>query len=202
MAVNRRTFLRIIGASTSIGGTIALPGCAETVDDTPTSTPREIASFDAVHGDAFSKIEPVEMAIHDATNEFRENKNRSTYIYNSKLTSISRNHSRNMAVNGFFSHTDHKGRGVGDRADVYGYNGVVSENLIRFNVPESWDSRQAGDHAVSGWKDSAGHRMTLLDETKVETGVGAYLTQQEELFVTAMYGSKDERITNKSLDRP
>jgi uncharacterized protein YkwD len=202
MVVNRRSVLRTVEVFSSIGAATAFTGCTGTVDDTKTTTPEELPSFDAAHGDVFSEIKPVEMAIHDATNKFREDRGRSPYDYQSRLAAISRNHSRNMAMKDFFAHTDHKGRGVGDRVDAYGYKGIVSENLIRFTVPDSWDAQQVGSHAVSGWKDSAGHRMTLLDETKVEAGVGAYLTDQEEIFITAMYGNKNEEFTDNGQHSP
>ncbi|WP_425487441.1 CAP domain-containing protein [Natronomonas halophila] len=137
------------------------------------------------------------MAVHEATNEFRTSEGRAPLEYNDDLAAISRNHSRNMAKNGFFDHNDHEGRSPGERADYFGYpDTAISENLYWLKIPSHWNSSdRVAERAVSSWKDSASHRSALLTESKVVAGVGAYVTEKRKVYVTAMYADRDGRIS-------
>jgi uncharacterized protein YkwD len=163
---------------------------------TPTPTYPEIPSFDATHGGFYSDIEPVEKAVHEVINEFRTEKGRDSVDFNDGLARISRNHSRNMAKKDFFDHTDPKGRSPGMRADYFGYpDAAITENLYRTQTPSEGYPRQVvGDHAVSSWKDSPSHRRAMLWTGAVVVGVGAYVTEDEVILVTAMFANTDGEI--------
>jgi uncharacterized protein YkwD len=195
--MNRRIFLRDIGASALTSTAVSLAGCGETTDETTsTLTPEGIPSFHATNAGVFSDISSIEIAIHEATNDFRAAEGHKLLNYNTSLAKISRNHSRNMAKEGFFDHNDHRGRSSGDRADVFGYpDASISENLYWTKMAPNWDSiDRIVKRTLSAWKNSPPHRATLLTESKIVAGVGGYVSEEHEVYITAMYADKDGEI--------
>lgn len=198
-AVDRRTFIRGVGAALSTGGTVGLAGCGEeTHEETITPPARELPQFDSTHGGMFSEIEPVERAVYKEINEYRAEHDHDPFGHDEGLSRISRFHSRNMAVEGFYDHTDHKGRTPGDRAEMFGYSTPsIGEILVRFTVRDGNVSKeQIARHAVEGWDSSTSHRYLLLAVTKVEIGVGIYITEQGEFYITAMASDTDVEVSN------
>lgn len=197
--MNRRTFLRGAGAAVSPSGAVALAGCGEgTTEETVTPTARELPMFDATHGGMFSDIKPVERAVYEEINEYRAEHDYESFGYDEGLAGISRFHSRNMAVEGFYDHTDHKDRSPGDRAEMFGYSTPsIGEILVRFTVHEENVSKERiARHAIEGWDSSTSHRYLLLAVTKVEIGVGIYITEQGEFYITAMASDTDAEVPN------
>jgi uncharacterized protein YkwD len=195
--MNRRTILRGTKAVISGSATLTLAGClSDGETETPTATYPEVPSFDATHGGFYSDIDSVEKTVHEAINEFRSEEGRDSVEFNDDLARISRNHSRNMAKEHFFDHTDHKGRSPGMRADYFGYpDANITENLYRTQTPpEGYPPRVVGERAVSSWKDSSSHRMAMLWIGAVVVGVGAYVTEGGIIFITAMFANIDGKI--------
>lgn len=188
--MNRRTILRGTKAVISGSATLTLAGClSDGETETPTATYPEVPSFDATHGGFYSDIDPVEKAVHKAINEFRSEEGRGSVKFNDDLARISRNHSRNMAKEDFFDHTDHKGRSPGMRADHFGYpDSDIAENLYRTQTPPGgYPPEVVGERAVSSWDGSSAHRNTMLWTGAVVVGVGAYVTKGGLIFITAMF---------------
>lgn len=195
--MNRRTFLRNVGAIASGGETVVLAGCVSgTEEEAHTSTPAEILPFHATNAGIFSDIETLERAVHEATNEFRTEQGYDPLGYNDDLAKIARNHSRNMAKEGFFAHEDHKGRHSGERAEYFGYpDTAISENLFRVGIPEQIESpNRIADRAVQGWKNSPSHRAGMLTTAHIVEGIGGYITAERDVFITAMYADFDGEI--------
>lgn len=184
-------------------GGAALAGClsnrngSASNESATTPTPAEIPSFHATNAGIFSDIETLELAVHEATNEFRAEEGHEPLQYNEDLAKIARNHSRNMAKEGFFSHDDHQGRTPGERVDYFGYpDAHITENLSRVSgIPSDMNSAmELGGAIVSGWKDSSPHRTALLETKKIVAGVGGYVTEKREVFITANYADVDGEI--------
>lgn len=73
------------------------------------------------------------------------------------LTRAAAGHARDMAQNGFFSHTGSNGSGIGDRARNVGYGFCfIAENIAQ-------GQSSVGD-VISGWMSSSGHRRNILSE--------------------------------------
>lgn len=174
---------------------LALTGCISKGKEATTTSP-EITPFHASHADIVSNIDTLESAVHEATNEFRDEEGYDPLGYNRDLAKIARNHSRNMAKEGYFSHVDHEGRGPGDRADYFGYpDTAISENLFRVGIPEQVESAgRVAEETVQGWKNSSSHRAGMLTTAHIVEGVGAYITEERKVFITAMFADVDGKI--------
>lgn len=83
---------------------------------------------------------------------------------NAILGRIAREHSLDMGLRRFFSHTNPDGIGVGGRYTAAGYDGMAGENIHRYwSLPEE---------VVAGWLASAGHCRNLMRSEYVDAGVG------------------------------
>ena len=88
-------------------------------------------------------------------NVARAKKGRGPLRVSDKLTRAAAKHARDMAEEGYFSHTGSDGSEVGDRVNSQGYGYcVVAENIAK------------GQHnmieAIRSWMDSRGHRRNIL----------------------------------------
>jgi len=86
---------------------------------------------------------------------------------NGALTCAARNHSMDMGVRDFFSHTNPDGDGPGDRIVLAEY---VYSNWGE-NIARGYPSPEA---VVEGWMNSQGHCANLMNPSFTETGVGYY----------------------------
>lgn len=126
----------------------------------------------------------------DLTNQFRAQNGLGALKLNSELNAAAQNHSQDMAVNDYFSHTGKNGSQPWDRAKVVGYEAqTMGENIAAgYNTPEA---------VVQGWIDSPGHRANLLNSKYTELGVGYFLLENDTGSVnygrywTQLFGSGD-----------
>jgi hypothetical protein len=81
------------------------------------------------------------------------------------LATAARNHSEDMGVQDYFSHTSLDGRTVADRITAAGYSySTFGENIAGgFPTPQT---------AVEAWMSSAGHRANILSPNFCDIGVG------------------------------
>jgi uncharacterized protein YkwD len=81
------------------------------------------------------------------------------------LRAAARAHSRDMAVRGFFSHTNPDGRSPADRAVAAGYpSRHVGENIAA--------GHRSPAEVVDGWMQSAGHCQNIMEPSYRVLGVG------------------------------
>ncbi|WP_307826769.1 CAP domain-containing protein [Streptomyces pactum] len=83
-----------------------------------------------------------------------------------RLAALARDFSEDMAVRGFFGHTDPDGRDPFERARQAGIDTLGAENIARGQP----DARSVMD----SWMDSPGHRANILDCDFRTLGVGVY----------------------------
>lgn len=106
-----------------------------------------------------------------------------------KLTTIAREHSRDMAGSGVLGHRDSGGRDLGARiaaARVKGWR------LIGENVGRSSGHRSNAEAIVSVWMESAPHRKNILNRDFDFTGIGTASAKDGTLFATQLFlGSTD-----------
>ncbi|MBB5432129.1 CAP domain-containing protein [Nocardiopsis composta] len=82
----------------------------------------------------------------------------------SRLTSASEKHSRDMADRDYMSHHTPEGVGPGERAEKAGYSAWGGENVAAgYSSPEA---------VMEGWMNSEGHRANILNCDFVSIGVG------------------------------
>jgi uncharacterized protein YkwD len=91
------------------------------------------------------------------------------------LTSVALAHSTDMAVSGFFTHTNLLGQTPGDRMTAAGY-------VWRQEAENIAGGQRNPAEAVTSWMNSPGHRANILTCSLCETGVGYYYSR------TSQYG--------------
>lgn len=100
------------------------------------------------------------------------------------LTQAARSHSKDMAEEGYFAHTDPTtGEGVAGRVDDQGYSFTkVGENLIYVeNVADP------GTFAITQWGESPEHRAAMLDTEFSDVGIGLWQSPTGRVYVTAVF---------------
>lgn len=87
--------------------------------------------------------------------------------YSAQLEQAAYGHSRDMAVNNFFSHQGSNGSGVGDRVTQQGYKWKrVAENIAA--------GQRTPEAVVQAWMNSEGHRRNILNCAYTDMGLGYY----------------------------
>lgn len=187
MTVKRRTLLH--GGLISL---ISLSGCykhqlGRNGDPTVTPTKEPMKSFDATEPDWFSQGDrlDLERSIHDLVNRERTNQNYDPLRYNEPLAYIARAHSRDMAIKGYFAHTEPDGDTLSDRLEKYGYNGKhTAENIVKPSANPDTSIKVIAGRAVHTWMTSQGHRENILVPSFKVEGIGAYVTSKGSVYVT------------------
>lgn len=131
----------------------------ETEERQDTSTPA------ADRGSSATQLESQFLSL---INQYRQSNGLGTLSRNSALDTASRLHSKDMAVNGYFSHTSLDGRSPWTRMAQAGYscNGAKGENIAA-----GYSSAQA---AFNAWKNSPGHNENMLSPNYNAIGIGVY----------------------------
>lgn len=133
----------VVGADTLAGNSVYLPVMMK---DSPPSTATQVVIL---------------------TNQERANVGCPALTLNSKLTTAAQNHTADMALNDFFSHTSPGGATLASRLSAVGYAyWSAAENIAAgYGTPAS---------VVAGWMNSSGHRANMLNCNFTEIGVGYY----------------------------
>ena len=85
--------------------------------------------------------------------------------WNDQLFVAARNHSLDMAVENYFSHTGLDGRSAGDRILDAGYDWQTYGENIAYGYADP-------EAVMAGWMNSDGHRANILNGSFCELGVG------------------------------
>lgn len=93
---------------------------------------------------------------------------------NQKLTDAAQNHSEDMALNNFFSHTGSNGSSASQRVTQAGYSWITTGENVAAGYPTPADVMQ-------GWMASAGHRSNMLNCSYTEIGIG-YIYEAGDTF--------------------
>ena len=158
------------------------------------------------------RIDPLalEREVHALVNEVREEHGLAPLAWNDGLAALARQHSRDMAEHGFFSHVNQRGEDVNRRAANAGitcrkrrgnyileglgenlyetsryatYQRVFGESAERLLLEWKTQGRVARD-AVDGWLQSPPHRANLLSPDYETQGIGVTRSEREELVIT------------------
>lgn len=108
------------------------------------------------------------------TNAEREKRGLGPLVLHPVLMNSARWMAEDMAAKGYFDHTDSLGRGVGLRAEAFGYDyRIVGQNIAAGHL--------SARDVVDDWMKSPGHRANILRPEFREIGV-AYLPAQGSLY--------------------
>lgn len=122
-----------------------------------------------------------ESEIFDLVNRERGRSRLSYLSWDDELARVARNFSRQMAREGFFSHSDRNGRTVIQRASKVSWS-KIGENLFMCSGMDDFTG-----FSVRGWMRSPSHRKNILDREWTDTGIGVYRTRDDEIFVTQVF---------------
>lgn len=100
-----------------------------------------------------------------------------------ELDRLARAHSRDMAARGYFAHRSPEGVDVAGRARVAG----IAWSEIGENIYYAQGVADVAGSAVDGWMDSPGHRKNILRAAFVETGMGAFVTEDRRVYLTQVF---------------
>lgn len=166
---------------------------------TPTLTPTATATFTPVptkkptvavsSGEGAGCSGPnydYEGQVRGLINGVRANNGLSTLSANGSLASAAREHSQDMASNGYFSHYGLNGSGPDSRAKANGYSfSLIGENIYAGNM-----NLNSPSAAVGAWMNSAEHKAIILNGSFTEIGVWYWCDPNSayEGYFTADFG--------------
>ena len=116
---------------------------------------------------ASASVSTMERGIRDCANRNRRSRGISPLSSAGPLNRAARLHARSMARNGFFEHTDPRGRGPAERVAIF--DGAGRFAFVGENIGAGYRSVAA---ACTGWVDSSGHRRNILDSDYTHVGGG------------------------------
>ena len=147
----------------------------------------------------------LEKAIHERINDERRTHGLPSLAWDDGLAAIARGHSRDMAVRGYFDHYSPDGGGFSLRYRKAGYvceqrygrtvfqgaenialnhlyNAIRTVNGTRFY---DWNDEEVlARTTVQGWMDSTGHRKNILAPAYRHEGVGIFITETGDVYIT------------------
>ncbi len=106
-----------------------------------------------------------ESDVIDLVNVEREARGLHPLAYDYSLAAAARDHSEDMGVQDYFSHTSLDGRTVGDRLTEAGY----SYNTYGENIAAGQPTPEV---VIDSWMSSSGHRANILNPNFCDIGVG------------------------------
>ena len=204
----------VLGAGVSMGllNPAQVPGGREVADgiDSPltglnrtasSSDPRSTTPDDSISDRSADEGEltrsRLEHAIHEQTNDVREDHGLAPLRFDTELRGPARYHSQDMAKNGYFAHVSPSGETVQDRYERFDYECRVptggnkyatgGENIARtwYEEPVRTDNGTAyyrsvdelAKGVVQQWMNSPGHRENILREFWRNEAIGVAVTE-------------------------
>jgi serralysin len=126
--------------------------------------------------------------------------------FNTQLLNAAANHSQNMALQDFFSHTGKDGSSLASRISATGYQfSAAAENIAAgSSTPEQ---------VLSSWMNSSAHRANILNPNLKEIGIGYYFLADDtgsvnfnhywtQVFATSLDGSVNPTPTPTPTPTP
>jgi len=134
----------------------------------PSATPTTVPPTATQAACSFSSSASYENTLIALINQERANQGIPAMTTSSQLTAAARQHSRDMACNGFFSHYGSDGSSPFDRMAWSGFSYTAAAE----NIYAGGGSYNSPQQAFYGWMNSPGHRTNMLNPTYTHIGVG------------------------------
>lgn len=152
-----------------------------------------------VFGESFDAHE-VEQHIHEEVNEVRSAEGLQTLSESSGLDGVAREHSRDMAHRDFHAHVNPDGEDPMARITQSSVScQAVGENIAQTYWKERVDTadgterfstnEELAEGLVEQWLNSPPHKENMLDGEWTTMGVGAYVTDDNEVYATKKFCS-------------
>ncbi len=135
-----------------------------------------------------------EQEMLDLVNNLRENRGFQPLRLNTALNQAAFNHSNDMAINDYFSHTGMNGSNFSQRSIDAGYTGLPrGENIAAGNSGVAATFNQ--------WKNSSGHLNNMLNSNANEMGIGHAFDNSSTYghYWTQIFGKGDQTLSSDDL---
>ena len=143
------------------------------------------------HEKSEKRLRNLELKMVELLNQEREKSNLIPLFFNEEVAEVARNHSKDMASRGFYSHVNPDGENLLLRLGKAG----VGYNLCGENTAKDFSVEKAHQSLMS----SHGHRMNILNPRFTDVGIGIAEAQDgTSLFITQNFISI-EANTKKSF---
>ena len=107
--------------------------------------------------------------------------------WNNKLEDAAQVHSKDMALNDFFSHEGSDGSSAGDRINEQGYFwNTWGENIY---CEQGYSPDAPASNAFNAWMNSNGHCQNMMNANFTEMGASKSVTKDGEAYWTQVFAS-------------
>ena len=124
-----------------------------------------------------------ERRIFDAINRERERRGVNKLRWSEKLAEAAREHSRNMAQEGFFAHEDPRRGDLGNRLRQSG----ISYTACAENIYTQSGGRDVVASACRAWMQSSGHKKNILSMRYERSAIGVARNSAGVFFATQIF---------------
>lgn len=149
-----------------------------TPDPLENKTPRDDVNVTLVEGYLAGEL-----------NDYRSDEGLNTITRDSRLATIARRHSYDMAKRDFFGHENPDGQDLEDRLDENSYRcNPGAENIHRtgWMVENRTTEEQLAYESMLSFMESAPHNENMLVPRFTTVGIGIYVTEDRHVFVTML----------------
>lgn len=129
----------------------------------------------------------IERRTFAATNQKRIKHGLAPLAWDQNLCRMARSHSRQMAVDGFFSHQTPEGMGLKDRARA---SGIGHFKVLAENIAYNQGYDDPGTFAVERWMLSSGHRANILSNEFRASAIGSFVGPDQRVYLTQVFISR------------
>jgi uncharacterized protein YkwD len=123
----------------------------------------------------------IEKRAFEKTNQKRVENGLNPFVWDADLCRMAREHSENMARQGYFSHETLEGLQLKDRARA---TGIPRFRVIAENIAYNKGYEDPGGFAVERWMISPGHRANILYIGFQASAIGSYVSADGSVYVT------------------
>jgi uncharacterized protein YkwD len=128
------------------------------------------------------KIQEIEIQIHEKINNERQKNGLKKLNWNESIANLARDHSKDMGTKKYFSHTTPSGKTPYDR---FVEKNIQCELLGGENIYMTGDfTNEEPNIVVREWMNSPLHKINILDERYTVQGIGVYITNNNEGYIT------------------
>jgi uncharacterized protein YkwD len=130
---------------------------------------------------------PIERRAFEETNRERVKNGLPEFAWDPELCRMARNHSEDMARQGYFSHISPNGQRLRDRARAVG---IVHYQVLGENIAYNLGYDDPGAFAVERWMVSPGHRANILYTGFKAMAIGTFVAADGSVYLTQSFISR------------
>jgi len=133
---------------------------------------------------ALDEANAVERRAFEQTNVARAKNGLPKLVWDPQLCRMAREHSKQMASLGYFSHETPDGLKLKERAHA---SGILHFRVIGENIAYNRGYDDPGGFAVERWLTSAGHRANMLNPGFQASAIGSYVGADGSNYLTQVF---------------